>query len=75
MLSSDELYFLDDESDNDGSDSKSAGTCNFLFRFEDSVGRVEYSVGRVCGVDSGVFVLIGIDLNCDLVPLVVFLPI
>ena len=75
MLSSDELYFLDDESDNDGSDSKSAGTYNFPFRFEDSVGRVEYSVGCVRGVDSGVFVLIGIDLNCDLVPLVVFLPI
>ena len=38
---------LDDESEDDGSDSGSVGTCNFSFRFEESVGRVGDSVGRV----------------------------
>ena len=38
---------IDDESDDDGSDSGSAGMCDFTFRFEDSVGRADNSVGRV----------------------------
>ena len=44
----DEIYSLDDECDNDGSDSGSSGMCAFIFRFDDSV-------GRVSGVGSGVF--------------------
>ena len=48
---------LDDESDNDGSDSRSSGTCTLIFQFDesvgcvrDSVGPVEDSVGRVSDV-------------------------
>ena len=62
MISFKKLYLLGDNSDNDGSESGSAGTCNFPFRFEESVGRfdnsvsrVDDSVGCVCGVVSGVF--------------------
>ena len=47
LLSLDESDFLDDESDNDGSDSGSSGMCAFPFRFGDSV-------GCVSGVGSGV---------------------
>ena len=55
LLSSDKSDSLNDESDDDGSDSGSAGTCTFPFRFDDSLGRVYNSVGRVSGVGSGVF--------------------
>ena len=78
----DESDSLNDDSGNDGSDSRSAGTCAFPFRFEesvcrvdDSVGRIDDSVGRVRGVDSGVFVLIGIESIGEVIPLVVFITI
>ena len=73
---------LDDESDNDGSESGSVSTCAFRFLFEDYVGPVDDSIGRVdnsvsCvhGVGSGVFFPIGIKSIDDVVPLVVFVPI
>ena len=73
---------LDDESDDDGSDSRSAGTCAFPFRFEESVGHVDDSVGnvdgsfcRVCVVGFGVFVPILIKSMGDIVLLVVLLTI
>ena len=82
MLSFDESDFLDDDSDNDGSDSGSYGRCAFTFRFEypvgcvgDSVGRVDGSIGRVCDEGSGVFVRTVIESIGDVVPLVAFLPI
>ena len=82
MLSFKKSDYLDDESDNDGYDSRSASTHAFPFFFEgpvghvdDSVGRVYDSVGHVCGVGYGVFFLIGIESIGDVVPLVVFVPI
>ena len=48
---------IDDEYDNDGSDSGFTGTCNFTFRFEDSVDRVDNYVGHVRGMGSGVLLL------------------
>ena len=56
FMSSDKSDFLDYESDNDGSDSGSAGTWAFNFSFDEYVGCVGKSVGRVSGVGSGVFV-------------------
>ena len=40
LLSSDELDSLDDESDDDESESGYSGTCYFLLRFNNSLGRV-----------------------------------
>ena len=81
MVSFEESDSFDDESGDDGSDSGSNGTCSFPFYFHesvggvgDSVGRVEYSVGRVSSVGSEVFVLAGIDSIGDVVPLAVFVP-
>ena len=74
MLSFDKLDFFDDDSDNDGSDSGSAGTCTFPFQFDESVSRVGESFGCVSGVGSGIFVTTGIDSIGDVVPLVVFVP-
>ena len=58
-MSFDESDLLDDESDDDESDSRSAGMCTFPFRFDesvgcvgDSVGCVDYYVGIVHGVRS-----------------------
>ena len=71
---------LDYYSENDGSDSGSAGTCEFPFRFDesvnyvgDSVGCVEKSFGCVSDVGCVIF-LTGIESIGDVVPLVVFLP-
>ena len=75
FLSLDESDSLNDESDYDGSDSGSAGTCAFPVCFEDSVGCVDDSVGHVYGVYSSIFVPILIESNCDVIPLVVFAPI
>ena len=82
MVSTDKLDSLDDDSGDDGSYSRSAVTCSFPFRFEDSVGCVDDSVscvndsvGHVCGVGSGVFVLIGIESIGDIVMLSLFAPI
>ena len=73
---------LDDEYDDDGYDSGSAGTCAFTFCFDesvgrvgDSVGRIDDYVGRVRGVGSGVFVPTGIKLIGDVVPLFTSVPI
>ena len=81
MLSAGKSDSLDDEYDNDGSESRPAGKCAFPFRFEesvvrvgDSVGRVEYSVDCVSGIGSGIFVLTEIKSIGDVVLLIVFLP-
>ena len=55
MLPANGYYSLDDESDNDGSESRSSGTCAFPFCFEESVDRVDNSVGHIRGVGFGVF--------------------
>ena len=55
LVSFDELYSFDDESDDVGSDSGSAGTCNFPLCFDDYVGLVGKSVGRVSGIGFGIF--------------------
>ena len=71
-----------DESEDDGSDSGSAGTRSLTFFFEESVGCIDNSVGCVddsigCvrGVGSGVFVPVVIESIGDIVPLVVFIQI
>ena len=74
MLSTDKLYLLNDEYDDYGIDSRSAGRCNFYFRFDASVGSVGKYVGRVSGVGSDVFVPTGIESISDVVPLVMFVP-
>ena len=79
MVLFDESDFFDDESDDDGSDSGSAGTCTFYFRFDesagrvgDSIGHVDESVGRVSGMESGFFVQTGIESIGDVITLFVF---
>ena len=62
---------LDDESDDDGSDSGSSGTyyfCAFSLRFDDYV-------GSVSGLGSGIFVPTGFDSKCYIFEFVVFVPI
>ena len=49
--------------------------CAFPFCIEDSFDRVDNSVGHVRSIGSGVFILMGIDSNCEVVPLVMFVPI
>ena len=68
MISFVESDSLNDESENDGSDSGSAGTCAFPFDFDESVGCVGVSIGRggdsfghVCVMGSGVLVPTGIE--------------
>ena len=68
FLSLEESDSLGDESENDGCEPGSAGTCTFPFCFYDSI-------GRVSGVGSVVFFPIGVDSNFDVVPLVEFIPI
>ena len=48
LLSLDESDLPDDEYANDRSESRSSGTCAFTFRFDNTI-------GRVSGVDYGVF--------------------
>ena len=67
-MSLEKSYSLDGESDDDGSDSGSSVTCNFAFCFDNYV-------GHVSGMSSGVFVPIGIESNCDVSTLFVFVPI
>ena len=81
MVSTDKLDSLDDESGDDGSYSRSAVTCSFPFRFEDSVGRfddyvgrIENSIGRVPGMEYGVFVTTVIESTGDVVTFVMFVP-
>ena len=66
---------LDDDSDDDGSDSGFACTRAFLFCFGESVFCVDDSVGCGGGMGYGIFVPIGIESIGDIVPLVVFVPI
>ena len=73
MLLVDKSYLPNDEYDYVGSDSGSAGACALYFRFEDSVGRVDDSVGRVRGMGSVFFAPIGIESIGDIVPLVIFI--
>ena len=61
LLSFEKLDFFDDESDIDGSGSGSPGMWPLKFFSDESIGSVGESVGRVCGVGSGVFVPIGIE--------------
>ena len=58
LLSSDESDFFNDESDDDGSESGSAGTCAFPFCSDDSV-------GHFSGMGTNIFVPTGIESNCD----------
>ena len=74
LVSFEKLDFFDNESDDDGSDYRSAGTCNFPFRSDQSVGRVGESVGCVSGMGSGIFFQIGIESIGEVVLLVVFVP-
>ena len=74
MVSSNELYSFNDESDDNGSNSGSAGTCDFPFRFNESVGRVGEYVGRGSGVGYSVFVLTGIKSIGDVFLLVLLVP-
>ena len=82
MLSFDKSDSLNDESDDDGPDSRLSGTCTFPFRFEESivhlgnsVSCVDKSVGNVRVVGYGVFVPIGIYSIGEVVALVLFVPI
>ena len=81
MVSTDKSDSIDDKSGDDGSDSRSAGTFPFPFRFEDSVGhvddsvgRIDNSVGRVPVVEYGFFVTTVNESIGDVVTLVVFVP-
>ena len=67
LLSSDGSDSLDDESENDGSDSGSSGKCSFPFCFGDSV-------GRVSGMGYGFSLSIGVESNCEVVTFVMFVP-
>ena len=71
LLSSDESYFLGDDSNNYGSESGSSITYsfpNFPLRFD-------YSVGCVNGLGSGIFVPMGVEFKWDIFLFVVFVPI
>ena len=65
---------LNDEYGDYGIDSRSAGRCNFYFRFDASVGSVGKYVGCVRGVGSEFFVPTGIESIGDVVLVVVFVP-
>ena len=74
MLSLSKSDFLDDESDNDDSESRYVDTGAFPLSFEESVGRVVYSVGCGSDIGFGVPVPTGIDSIGDNVLLVMFVP-
>ena len=67
LISFDDLYLFNDESNNDGSRSGSPGTCDFPFCSYNSV-------DCASDVGSGVFVSTGIESIGDVVPIAVFLP-
>ena len=52
LVSFDKLYVFDNESDNDGSGSGSAGMCASSFHSNESLGNVGESIGHVSGVGS-----------------------
>ena len=67
----DESYYLDDKSNNDGSNSGSSGTysfCAFYLRFD------IYFVS-ISSLGSGVFIPAGVKSKCDSFAFVVFVPI
>ena len=68
FLSSDESDSFNEEFANDGSEFGSSGTCAFPFCFDDYV-------GPVSGVGYGIFYPIGVESNCDVVTLVLLVPI
>ena len=68
LMSSDKSDSLDDESDNDGSDSGSSSRCYFPLNFENSV-------DRVSGLGSGIFVPTGVESKCGIFTVIVFIPI
>ena len=74
LITFEKLGLFNDESDDDGSGSGSPGTCAFPFFSSKSVGSVGKSVGRVCGVGSGIFVPTGIESIGEVVPFVMFVP-
>ena len=70
-MASDESYLLNDESDNDGSDSVSYGTYYFYafyLRFDDVV-------SSVSGLGSGIFVPTVVEFKYDIFAFVVLVPI
>ena len=69
-MSSEELDSLNDESDNDGSDSRCSGTYYFsvFLHFENFV-------GHVGGLGSGVLVPTRVESKCDILEFVMFVPI
>ena len=69
LLSSDQSYLFDDESDNDGSESGSSGMCSFpdfSLRFDDTI-------GCVSGLGSDIFVPTGVESKCDIFSFVMFM--
>ena len=70
-MSSDESYSLNDESDDDGSDSGSSST----YYFPDFSLCFDYSVVCFSGLGSGVFVATGVQSKCDIFAFVVFVTI
>ena len=70
LVSLNESDSIDCESDYDGSDYRYAGTCALPIHFDESVGHVGDSFGRVSGMGYVVFVLTGIESIGDVVPLV-----
>ena len=61
LVSFDELDLFDNESGDDGSGSWSAGTCDFPFCSDQSVGSVGEYVDSGSAVGSGVFFPTGIE--------------
>ena len=74
MLSFDELYLFDDESDDDGSGPGYPGTCDFTYCSGTSGCSTGKSVGHVFGIASGVFFPTGIESIGDVFTLVAFVP-
>ena len=68
LLSSEKSGLLNDESDNNWSDSRSYGTCDFPLHYYEHVGHVSV-------LGSGVFVPIGVESKCDVFAFVVFVSI
>ena len=59
---------MDDESDDDESESVSSDMCSFPFSFDNSV-------GLVCGLGYGVLVPTEVDPKCEVFAFVVLMPI
>ena len=68
FLSSGKSDSLNDEYDDDGSESGYSSTCSFPLQFYDSI-------GRVSGLGSGLLISTGVKYKCDVFVFVVFVPI